>query len=82
MNADRSFDDRFAARLRSLGLAGAASTLLEALAPLAWVGAQLGYVVAPLFGPPASRDSGLLGLFEDPQRMASFIESLEREPPA
>lgn len=82
MNADRSFDDRFAARLRSLGLEGAASMLLEALAPLAWVGAQLGYVVGPLFGPHASRGSGLLGLLEDPQRMAGFIESLEREPPA
>ncbi len=82
MNADRSFDERFAARLRSLGLEGAASTLLEALAPLAWVGAQFGYVVGPLIGQLGSRESGLLGMFEDPQRMASFIESLEREPPA
>ncbi len=82
MNADQSFDDRLAARVRSLGLEGAASTLLEALAPLAWVGAQFGYVVGPLIGRPESRDSGLLGLLEDPQRMAGFIESLEREPPA
>ena len=82
MNADRSFDDRLAARVRSLGLEGAASTLIEAFAPLAWVGAQLGYVVGPLIGPQVTRESGLLGLLQDPQRMAGFIESLEQEPPA
>lgn len=81
MNADLTFDDRLAAHVRSLGLEGAASTLLEALAPLAWVGAQLGYVVGPLIGPHASRSSGLLGMLEDPQRMAGFLESLKRESP-
>jgi hypothetical protein len=81
MNADRSFDDRLAARMRSLGLAEAASTLLEACAPLAWVGAQLGYLAEPLLGPRAGRGSGLLDLLESPQRMAGFIESLHREPP-
>jgi hypothetical protein len=82
MNAAPSFDDRLAARVRALGLEGAASTLLEAFAPLAWIGAQLGYMVGPLIGPHASRDAGLLGLLEDPERMAGFVESLHREPPA
>jgi hypothetical protein len=81
MNADRSFDDRLAARVRSLGLGDAASTLLEACAPLAWIGAQLGYMVEPLFGARASRGSELLDLLENPQRMAGFIDSLHREPP-
>jgi hypothetical protein len=82
MNADQSFDDRLAARVRSLGLEGAASTLLEAFAPLAWVGAQLGYMVGPLIGPHASRGSELMGLLEDPERMVGFVENLQREPPA
>ena len=82
MNADQSFDDRLAARVRSLGLEGAASTLLEAFAPLAWVGAQLGHMVGPLIGPHASRGSGLMGLLEDPERMVGFVENLQREPPA
>jgi hypothetical protein len=81
MNADRSFDDRLAARVRSLGLGDAASTLLEACAPLAWIGAQLGYIVEPLFGTRASRGSELQDLLENPQRMAGFIDSLHREPP-
>jgi hypothetical protein len=81
MNPDRSFDDRLAARVRSLGLEGAASTLIEALAPLAWVGAQLGYMVGPLIGADASRGAGLVGMLEDPQRMAGLVENLRREPP-
>ena len=81
MNPDRSFDDRLAAQVRSLGVEGVASTLIEALAPLAWVGAQLGYMVGPLIGTHASRSAGLVGLLEDPQRMVGFVESLRREPP-
>jgi len=82
MNAGRSFDDRLAARVRSLGLGGGASVLLEALAPLAWVGAQLGYLIEPLVGPPGASRGGVAGLLEDPQRYAAFIESLHEEPPA
>jgi hypothetical protein len=81
MNADRSFDDRLAARVRSLGLGDAASTLLEACAPLAWIGAQLGYMVGPLFGARSIRRSALLDLLESPQRIVGFIDSLHREPP-
>ena len=81
MNADRSFDDRLAARVRSLGLGDAASTLLEACAPLAWIGAQLGYMAEPLLGLHARREAGLLDLLENPQRMAGFIDSLHQEPP-
>jgi len=81
MNADRSFDDRLAARVRSLGLGNLASTLLEAVAPLAWIGAQLGYMVGPLFGGRTSRGSELLDLLESPQRMTGFIDSLHQEPP-
>ena len=81
MNADRSFDDRLAARVRSLGLGSLASTLLEAAAPLAWIGAQLGYIVEPLFGLQARRDLSLLDLLEDPQRMNGFLDSLQQEPP-
>ena len=82
MNAGRSFDDRLAARVRSLGLGGGASVLLEALAPLAWVGAQLGYLLEPLVGVPGAQRAGLVGLLEDPQRYTAFIESLHEEPPA
>jgi hypothetical protein len=81
MNADRSFDDRLATRLRSLGLGDAASMLLEACAPLAWIGAQLGYLAEPLIGLHARRATGFLDLLENPQRMAGFIDSLHQEPP-
>ncbi len=81
MNADRSFDDRLAARLRSLGLGDAASVLLEACAPLTWIGAQLGYLVEPLLGDRFHRDSELMELLASPQRMAGFVESLHRETP-
>ena len=82
MDAGRSFDDRLAARVRSLGLGGGASVLLEALAPLAWVGAQLGYLLEPLASVPGAHRAGLVGLLEDPQRYTAFIESLHEEPPA
>jgi hypothetical protein len=81
MNADRSFDDRLAARLRSLGLGDAASALLEACAPLTWIGAQLGYLAEPLFGARSHRGSELMDLLESPHRIAAFIDSLHREPP-
>jgi hypothetical protein len=55
---------------------------LEALAPLAWVGAQLGYLIEPFVGPPGASRGGVAGLLEDPQRYAAFIESLHEEPPA
>jgi hypothetical protein len=80
MNAGRSFDDRLAARVRSLGLGGGASVLLEAVAPLAWVGAQLAYLLEPLVGTPGAPRAGLPGLLEDPQRYTAFIESLDEEP--
>lgn len=80
MNAGRSFDDRLAARVRSLGLGGGASVLLEALAPLAWVGAQLAYLLEPLVRMPGAPQAGLPGLLEDPQRYAAFVESLDGEP--
>ncbi len=82
MNAGRSFDDRLVARVRSLGLAGGASLLLEAFAPLAWVGAQLGYLLEPLVGGLGGPQAGLAGLLDDPQRYAAFVESLHEEPPA
>jgi hypothetical protein len=82
MNADRSFDDRLAARVRSLGLGDAASTLFEACGPLAWVGAQLGTILEPLFGVRRRGEASFIGLLESPQRMASFIDSLHQEPPA
>ena len=82
MNAGRSFDDRLAARVRSLGLAGGASLLMEAFAPLAWVGAQLRYLLEPLVGGLGAPEAGLAGLLEDPQRYAAFVESLHEEPPA
>ncbi|MCJ7678352.1 MAG: hypothetical protein MUO35_11590 [Anaerolineales bacterium] len=81
MNAGRSFDDRLADRVRSLGLGGGALVLLEAFAPLAWVGAQLGYLVEPLIGGRAARGSSLTGLLEDPERFTDFIERLHEEPP-
>lgn len=82
MNAGRTFDDRLAARVRSLGLGTPASVLLEALAPLAWVGAQLGYLIEPLLGAAGAPHAGLPGLLEDPQRYAAFVEGLREEPPA
>jgi len=81
MDADRSFDDRLAARLRSLGLGDAASALLEAGAPLVWIGAQLGYLAEPLFGARLRRGSEWMDLLESPQRMAGFINRLRRETP-
>lgn len=80
MNADQPLEDRLAARLRSLGLAELASVVLEAGAPLAWIGAQLGYLAQPLFGMEAGRTPAWLGLLEDPQRMTSLLQRLNEEP--
>lgn len=81
MNAGRSYEDRLAASVRSLGLGGGVQMLLEALAPMAWVGAQLGYLLEPLIGGRAPSGSSLTALLEDPQRYTDFIERLHEEPP-
>jgi hypothetical protein len=67
--------------VRSLGLGDSAWALREAMAPVAWVSAQLGYLLEPLFGAPQAGADGLPGLLEDPQRYAAFVESLHEEAP-
>ncbi len=62
-------------RLRSLGLAGIGAVFLEALAPLAPVGAQLAYILQPMFeAQPGGLWTELAQLLEEP----SEVEALSR----
>ena len=48
--------------------------MLEALEPLALVGAQVGYMLEPVFGGEAMRD--MASILEDPEQRADLTDRL------
>jgi hypothetical protein len=68
---------RVAAHLRRMGLAPWAAALLEALEPLALVGAQVGYLLEPVFGGGPLRD--LATVLEDPEQRADLTDRLHHD---
>lgn len=68
---------RMAARLRRWGLAPWAAAWLEALEPLALVGAQVGYLLEPVFGGGLWRD--LATVLEDPEQRSDLTDRLHQD---
>jgi hypothetical protein len=67
-----------ARKLHALGLNNFAAALLESGGPLAFLGAQAMYMVAPLFGPstPENGAMALAHLLEDPASTQAFVKIL------
>ena len=72
--AETTASARVAARWRRLGLAPWAAAVLDALEPLALVGAQVGYMLEPVFGGEAMRD--MASVLEDPEQRADLSDRL------
>ncbi len=82
MKAKQPTEETIDRRLRSLGLAGFSAALLEALAPVASIGAQLAYVLDPFVSTGGRQGwlAGLAGILERPERLDGLIERLRDEP--
>ena len=74
VRAETTPSARIATRVRRLGLAPWAAALLEALEPLALVGAQVGYLLEPIFGRESLRDWA--SVLEDPEQRADLTDRL------
>jgi hypothetical protein len=62
--------------LRKAGVGEPAAWLIEAFEPLAILGAQAMYILAPLF-PSQHNLIGLAGMLEDPDRRATLVDHLQ-----
>jgi hypothetical protein len=70
---------QFVRWLRQVGLNGIAASILEAAGPLAYLGAQVTYIVEPLIGKRGGQISELARTLEDPHEVLRLIESLRSE---
>jgi len=77
LRAETTASARVEARLRRLGLAPWAAALFEALEPLALVGAQVGYLLEPIFGGEALREWA--SVLEDPEQRADLSARLHQD---
>jgi hypothetical protein len=62
--------------LRKAGIGEPAAWLIQAFEPLAILGAQAMYILAPLF-PLQQNVIELAGMLEDPDRRAKFVDRLQ-----
>lgn len=82
MNGSRPFDEKLHARLQALGLNGLGAVLLEGLAPLAPLGAQLAYILQPMAeGDMSAGLSDLAAWLEHPDQMRSMASRLRGKKP-
>ncbi len=81
MKAKQPVEEIIDRRLRSLGLAEFGAAFFEAVAPVAFVGAQLAYLLDPLFSGPdrTSWLAQLAVLMERPDQLEGFIDRLREE---
>ena len=78
MSRQPDMDDRLVRFLRRAGLGSAAAACLEAMRPLALLGAQFAYGAAPLFG--ARADWIALGRrLEEPREIDDLLTALRHE---
>ncbi len=75
--AETTASARLEARLRQLGLAPWAAALLDALEPLALVGAQVGYLLEPIFGGETLHEWA--SMLEDPEQRADLSARLHQD---
>lgn len=81
MTAQQPVEEAIDRRLRSLGLAGFGASILEALAPLAPVGAQFAYILEPMVSnQPRSWLTEVAELLEQPRAVEAFARRLREDP--
>jgi hypothetical protein len=70
---------RLARRLDQAGLGSLAVFFLQAIAPLASIGAQLAYIMEPFAGGVDSIVGDMARVLEEPDRLMETIDLLRRE---
>lgn len=79
MNKSESASENVARWLRRTGLNGLVATVLEAVGPLTYLGAQVAFLVEPLFGGAEGHIHDFARLLEDPDQVADFVTRLRVE---
>jgi hypothetical protein len=81
MNPEQPIEDAIDRRLRSMGLSSLGASLLEGLAPLAPLAAQLAYLLEPMFsGGQQSWLTDLAGWLERPGSAGSLADRIRERP--
>jgi hypothetical protein len=79
MNRNETSTDRVAHWLNRAGLNGPAAFLLEAAGPLLPFGAQVAFLLEPLFGTAENSLNDLAQMLEDPAQVSILMEKLREE---
>ncbi|UCF60007.1 MAG: hypothetical protein JSV37_09575 [Anaerolineaceae bacterium] len=79
MNKDESSTDRIAHWLHRAGLNEPAAFLLDAAGPLLPFGAQVAFLLNPLFGRAKDSLNDLAQVLEDPSQVSLLVENLRSE---
>ena len=79
MNNEGVVSERVARWLQRVGLNQPAAFLLEAIGPLAFLGAQAAFLVEPMFGVSNNPIGDLARLLEDPTQVSELVERLRTE---
>jgi hypothetical protein len=82
MTENKPVADRIHAKLEALGLSGPGAVLLDGLAPLAPLGAQLAYILQPMLGRNlAGGLTDVAGWLEQPDDVREVAQRLRKERP-
>ncbi len=82
MNGNQPVADKIHQRVEALGLSGLGAALVEGLAPLAPLGAQIAYILQPMFGSGVTDGlADLAGWLEEPAEVEALADRL-RQPPS
>ena len=79
MNNEGAVSERVARWLQRVRLNQPVAFLLEAIGPLAFLGAQAAFLVEPLLGTSDKRIGDLARLLEDPTQVSELVERLRTE---
>jgi len=79
MNRNETSTDRVARWLHRAGLNEPAAFLLEAAGPLLPFGAQVAFLLEPLFGTTENPLNDLAQMLEDPTQVSVLVENLRAE---
>jgi hypothetical protein len=79
MNRDETSTDRIAHWLHRAGLNEPAAFLLDAAGPLLPFGAQVAFLLNPLFGGAKNSLNDLAQMLEDPSQVSLLVDNLRSE---
>ena len=79
MNNEEAVSERVARWLQRVGLNQPVAFILEAIGPLAFLGAQAAFLVEPLIGASDNPVGDFARLLEDPTQVSELVERLRAE---